>query len=382
MNQPFLTAEQAAERLGVTLPTLYSYVSRGLLRSESPREGSRERRYRAEDVEGLRRRRGLRKAPEQALEESLHWGLPVLDSALTSVVDGGLFYRGRDALELARSASFESVAWLLWTGELAEPLAEKGVEAPLLPEAPVFARLAAAVALADDPAAGDLRPVAIARCGLRILDLLTTVVVGPGTGGVAARLAAAWRPEARAPLESGLVLCADHELNVSAFAARCAASAGATPWAAVAAGLAAFSGHRHGAQCRRVEALLAEAERVGPRAAVEGRLLRGEEVPGFGQPLYPQGDPRGRALLALAGPDALVGELCEVARETLREEPTVDLGLVALARALRLPEDAPMLLFALGRSAGWVAHALEQLADGRLIRPRARYVGKPPRGET
>lgn len=375
-----MTAEQAAERLGITLPTLYSYVSRGLLRSESPREGSRERRYRTEDVEALRRRRGLRRAPERALEESLHWGLPVLESALTSILHENLYYRGHDVLELAQTASFESVAWLLWTGELREPAAEPAPPLPALPHAPPFARMAAAVALVDDPAAGDLRPAAVARCGLRILDLLTTVLTGPGAQGVAARLAAAWgRPDARASLESALVLCADHELNVSAFAARCAASAGATPWAAVAAGLAAFSGPRHGGQCRRVEALFAEAERVGPRAAVEGRLRRGDEVPGFGQPLYPQGDPRGRALLELAR-DPLAGELCQVARERLREEPTIDLGLVALARALRLPEDAPMLLFALGRSAGWVAHALEGITDGRLIRPRARYVGKPPQG--
>jgi citrate synthase len=115
------------------------------------------------------------------------------------------------------------------------------------------------------------------------------------------------------------------------------------------------------------------------------RLRRGEEIPGFGQRLYPEGDPRGKALLDLAAEVApgspaveLSGALIEAGRELLREHPNLDLGLVALARALALPDHTPLAMFALGRTIGWLGHAIEQYALGSLIRPRANYVGERP----
>lgn len=75
---------------------------------------------------------------------------------------------------------------------------------------------------------------------------------------------------------------------------------------------------------------------------------------------------------------ALPGAVAAVVDDLLGERPTLDFGLVAVARALGLPAGAALALFAVGRSVGWIAHALEQYADGRMIRPRARYVGPPP----
>jgi citrate synthase len=184
------------------------------------------------------------------------------------------------------------------------------------------------------------------------------------------------------PVEAALILAADHELNVSAFTARCVASAGASPYQVVIAGLAALQGGKHGGNCERVEALFAETGRPERAAAVvAGRLRRGEGIPGFGQPLCPAGDPRGKELLRLAAelaPDPVAEALCEAARAVLQEHPTIDFGLVTLARALGLPDGTALGWFALGRTAGWIAHALEQYASGEMIRPRAHYTGPAP----
>jgi citrate synthase len=164
------------------------------------------------------------------------------------------------------------------------------------------------------------------------------------------------------------------------------ASASATPWDVVSAGLAALKGGKHGGYTERVEALFREAGSAAEaRRTIADRLRRGEEIPGFGHTLYPDGDPRGAALLEVANGIApgspaleLAAALTEAARELIGEPPTLDFGLVALARGLRLPERTPLALFALGRSIGWIGHALEEYALDRLIRPRAAYVGELP----
>ncbi|MHB2020321.1 MAG: citrate/2-methylcitrate synthase [Candidatus Xenobia bacterium] len=150
--------------------------------------------------------------------------------------------------------------------------------------------------------------------------------------------------------------------------ARSVASAGATPYAAVTAGLAALEGIRHGGQSERVQALFRELEGRDPASVLASWLRRGERLPGFGHPLYPDGDPRARALLATVSLDRLI----RAGQTVLGEAPNVDLALVAVARQYKLPDTMPITLFAIGRTAGWIAHVLEQLSDGRLIRPRAR----------
>jgi citrate synthase len=186
------------------------------------------------------------------------------------------------------------------------------------------------------------------------------------------------------------VVSADHELNASAFAVRVAASAGADLYACVSAGLAALSGPRHGGSCDRVEALVAEAGSAARAdAIVRGRMRRGEEIAGFGHPLYPEGDPRAEVLLETArdlAPRAealsTVTALVDAMRDAGREPPTVDVGLVAIAAVLGLPPGSAAGLFAVGRAAGWIAHAFEQREAGFLLRPRARYTGAwpPPAG--
>jgi citrate synthase len=183
-----------------------------------------------------------------------------------------------------------------------------------------------------------------------------------------------------------LVLCADHELNVSSFTARCVASSGASPYGAVIAGLAALEGPRHGGSSARAEAMLAELGRQRRlRAALAARLRRGDRVEGFGHPLYPDGDPRAAAILgwlraALPGSVevAFVRAVAAAATAATGEAPNLDFALAATARVLKLPAGAPLMLFAIGRAIGWIGHALEQYATGQLIRPRAKYVGVVP----
>jgi citrate synthase len=396
----YLSASEASEALGVSRGTLYAYVSRGLVRSEqSP--GSRERRYHAEDVWMLVERKVGRRDPGASARQALHWGSPILESELSLISDGELFYRGWKASELARTSTFEDVAALLW----GEPGGAFPDVAPVLPPGvATLARgarhlplleafqVALAAAAASDPSAWELAPEAVRRTGARILRLLAAQAVGetPSKRPVAEVLQRGWAPRdgtARAILEAALVLWADHELNVSTFTSRCVASAQANPYAVVVAGLSALRGPLHGAATERAEALLEEVrapERAGE--VLEERLRRGERLPGFGHALYAEIDPRARVLLdvlreAKAGRESLVlaEAVAEAAFALVGKHPNVDFACATMARALSLPRGAALGLVAISRSAGWIAHALEQYAEGRLIRPRARYVGPPPR---
>lgn len=246
-------------------------------------------------------------------------------------------------------------------------------------------QIALANAADDDLHAYDLAPRGVMRTGARIIRLLTWVCAGNAPGATTAeRLATAWRtPHARL-LDAALVLCADHELNASSFAARVIASTGATPYAVVAGALAALSGHKHGGHTLRVAALLDEIEQIGDGSVVvRARLARGEGIPGFGHTLYPDGDPRAAALLAMMRerlgdtPDRY-GAIGAAIQSATGKAPTIDYALVALERRLGLPRDSAFMLFAIGRSAGWLAHAIEQYARPELLRPRAKYVGYCP----
>jgi citrate synthase len=364
------------------------------LRSEPAPDRPRGRRYYREDIERLRERKEARRDPSKAAALGLHWGSPVLESAITLIDGGKLYYRGHDAIELARQASLEEVAERLWAVEPGERIFDQPPPAWRLPAhrgvAPL-ARLQVAlpIAAAADLAAYDLRPAAVRSAGARILRGAACVVSGGHPKGrIHEALAAAWSTKNSAAadvIRSALVLSADHELNVSAFVSRCAASAGASPYDAVTSALATLKGHRHGGATERVAALFQEIgipERA--RDVMAGRLRRGESLPGFGHPLYPAGDPRATPLLQLAAEGGnlrerrLAAEIANAASELVHDRPNLDFGLVALSRAWRFPPEAPFLLFALARIVGWIAHAIEQYASNQLIRPRARYTGTLP----
>jgi len=388
----WLDSKGATRLLGVSRATLYAYVSRGFVRSEPVPGSSRERRYAREDVERLRVRAEERKNPEKAAQHALRWGVPILESAITLIAGGKLYYRGHDAAELARTRSLEDVAALIWTGSFEADIFDTPlhvVGGTSAPDLPIINRAQSVLPLvaARDPLAFDLRPRAVAQTGWRIVNLLTSVAAESSELGstVEDTLALAWAPNVKnapALIRAALILCADHELNVSAFTARCVASAGSNPYAVVVAGLAALEGAKHGGATERVEALFDEIRRVrDPRKALSDRLRRGAGVDGFGHPLYPNGDPRATLLLDMLPKSkelTFARNLAAAAEEVLGEKPTLDFGLVTLARVLGLPRGSALALFAIGRTIGWIAHAIEQYAQGTMIRPRAKYTGPSP----
>jgi citrate synthase len=190
------------------------------------------------------------------------------------------------------------------------------------------------------------------------------------------RAAASWgRPDVADIARRALILLADHELNASTFANRVAVSTGAPLAAGVLSGLAALSGPLHGRASLGVSQLVKDVEHAGAAATVRDWLLQGRSIAGFGHPLYPAGDLRAAVLLEHFPLPPAYAELRDVVEEVSGERPNVDFALAALTKVFALPPDAPLILFALGRCAGWLAHALEQVTTGHPIRPRARYSG-------
>jgi len=415
--------------LDVKRETLYAYVSRGLLESV-PAPRGRARRYSLSDLRRLRGRRDARRGHTAVAATALDWGAPVLDSAITRIDSAGPHYRGRSALELARrGVPFEAVAEWLWRGgasgagtealAAAEP-PERAASSGSAPGPPPAALRAAAgrvqsvlpsearplqalQTLLSLACAGDLDrhlaggDVELARA--RALQRAMAAALSHGRGARPVRtssgervaeiaahaLGARDRAQATQAIDQMLVLSADHELNMSTFVVRVTASAGADLYACLTAGLCALGGRWHGGMCDRVEAMVAACgDPRRARQVVRERAASGEAIVGFGHPLYPEGDPRGRFLLQRAreigrGRPVIktMIAIADLMQQTGYPGPTTDFGLVAVCAALALPPGSATALFALGRTAGWVAHALEQRNARVLLRPRARYLGDP-----
>lgn len=382
MTGDWLEADQVLQRLGIRPQTLYAYVSRGRIEAAAHPHDPRRSLYRASDVAALAQKKARGRRAADVAAEAIAWGEPVLPSAITTIAGGRLWYRGRDAVRLAdEGLSLENVARLLRGGHGAALKAARRPDPPIADSARGRLFLALAARAGREPPARGRAPLALAMEAADLLEAVVDAATGQaGTGPAHARFAAAWNLDGAGAdlVRRALVLLADHELNASTFAARVAASTGASLSAACLAGLSALSGPLHGGMAARVEAFVEEAERRDPGQAVSARLARGASMPGFDHPLYPDGDPRAAALLAVFQPPPPLADLRAVTQAVTGLRPNIDFALVALARALALPADAPFILFATARSAGWAAHAIEQSQTGRLIRPRARYVGEAP----
>lgn len=374
--ESLISAREAASRLGVKRATLYTYVSRGLLRRWPAGDG--ESRYLAAEVEELKARAAAHKGHAAAAHEALAWGPPVLDSAITSIDVDGPNYRGQPALTLAeRQVPWERVAELLW----ACPREDRWPEPwalPELPPGPPLRRFPAIVAWIAATQGADLEGAGDLHLARRLARTLAQDLGGPGQ--TAAEALSRGRPELRRVLDQVLVLCADHELNASAFAARVASSARADLTSCVLAALATFSGVRHGGAPGQVEGLIADSARRGATVVVAEAAARNATLPGLGHPLYPDGDPRAAMLIALAAEAPGDGvraplALVEAIDAAGYPAPNLDLGLGVLGAAWGLPAGFMGGVFAVGRLAGWVAHILEQRQMPGILRPRASYTG-------
>lgn len=323
MYSDSLTAAEAARALGVTPATLYAYVSRGLIRSEPA--GGRARRYAAADIVALKRG-GLPSGP-------------VLETAITLMRGGQVFFRGRDAVELARTLSVREAAALVWDCDPAASFAADNVPAPLpgsdtlrgaLATVSPLARTLALlqVATVDEPRWPQATAEFFGHAGARLLRFLAAAAAGgvPSARPIEAVLAEAWGldREARPLLRAGLILSADNGVDAAALAARAAAAAGVPPWRSVAAGLAALDFAGGGA------------------------------------------------------PDARAGALVTLLPQRLTAPQTLPEAIAKLGAALALPAGCAATLYAIGRAIGLMAHVAEERVAKRACEARGAYVGLPP----
>ncbi|MGW2473923.1 citrate/2-methylcitrate synthase [Streptomyces sp. NPDC001665] len=405
-----LTTRETAERLGVKPETVYAYVSRGQL-SSTRVPGGRGSTFDAAEVDALARRTGRRETATAA-------GEPAVRTGITLITDNRYYFRGVDATELAARHSYEEVAEWLWTGELRtgvrftapKPAVEAARQA--VGALPVHCgptdrlRVAVVAAAAADPLRFDLSRETVLGGARSLIPTLVAALPtaggrergaadpgGPVThSGLAAQLwpkLTARQPDesSLAALDTALALLIDHDLAASTLAARVAASARAHPYAVVSAGLGVLEGPLHGAASGLAHRMLAEVlERGGAAPVVADHLRTGRRVPGLGHRLYTDEDPRARTLFGLLERVPQAGPALAAARDvvatTARDAPlhaNVDLALAVLSVASGMPAEAGETVFAISRTAGWIAHALEEYGEGPLrMRPSGHYTGPRP----
>jgi citrate synthase len=401
-----LESEEAARRLGVKLPTLYAYVSRGLLTSQRAPDGKRSL-FEVEQIEALARRsRGGRQVETR---------LATVTTAITQLRDDGPSYRGQRTAGLATTASFEEVAALLWDDDRARWQPHQ-LATPAGLSSRDLLRWAVVMAGAGDPLRADLRPEAVVQAAGRLIstvvDVLPVRATGPvpalrldgqgdgerdgedGQDALAARLTARLAPGAVGPelvraVNAALVVLADHELATSTLAVRMAASTRADLYDAILAGLGTFAGPLHGGASQLVHQLLVDADELGAERAADKALRWMNILPGFGHTVYTDGDPRSQPVLDLFEQLAterqreVVASIRALADSHDFPAPNVDLGIGALVFAAGMSADAGQTIFGVSRMAGWTAHYLEELTERPLrFRARAIYSTKSTGTET
>lgn len=400
--------------LGIRRQTLYAYVSRGFVRSIGTGR-TRERHYAREDLERIKARSKAQSSPEGLAASALNLGHPVVPTSVTEITADGPRYRGRLAVDLARQgAAFEQVAELLWTGlwhEAERPWNQ--VRAPQhltgwlrqLPASTgrhqlleLFSLVAMRLAMGRGPLQERLisgRPLDVAREVIVSLVGCFGLLSAAGayqsvkTGRSVAQalletLGLTPSPEDCELLNATLVLLADHELSPGTFSARIAASSGSSMHSCIAAAIATSSGMEIGRRYDRIDQFLNQVPRGSDLLEMaRAQLRQRQELPGFGHPLYPHGDPRATYLLERVAarrnkPVAVRNMLSLVEQLSALHglHPRHELAVLAVCKALKLPLGAPAALFVLARVSGWVAHILEQRLTSTIIRPRARFV--PP----
>lgn len=363
---------EAARLLGVSKPTLYAYVSRGLVERHTAVDG-RTSLYPREQIEQLAAR-GRSKAPAERPSIDVRIG-----SSITRLDDETLRYRGHDVAELARTCSYEQVAELLWSGTLPDEAPGWSIGRDVLDRcidvagSLVDRSAVAALGAASHALSASSRGTESGGDAARdLLATAPTLLGGPRRGPVAERFTKAYvrRPtdELVTAVDRALILLADHELATSTLAVRVACSVRADPFAAIGAGCSVVGGRWHGGASAETAELIAHAVAEGAATTVASFLDDGRRLPGFGHSVYRRGDPRVAPLLeavrsvpgANRTTDAVDAVIAEAGRR-VAHLPNVDLALGALLHAGGFPPDTP--LFAVARIAGWGAHYDEEATE-------------------
>jgi citrate synthase len=371
----------ACNLLGVQPQTIYAYVSRGKLEAMPDPNDSRKSLYRSDDVNVLAKRKQAGRKYETLATNTLFGSEPSIPTAISTFVRGRLYYRGQDAISLSKSFSLEEVAMLLWSSTVSIDFTGRNyLSFQSTGRASAF-RVLAEMAANGRSTHGRL---------ITVLHDEAQVLVGQVASAFGAkqdlkhplhmRFAKGLRQsnEFAELLRMATVLLADHELTSSAFAARIAASAGASLPSCLLAGLATLSGPLHGDASGRVHSLFEEVVRLGEDKVVDHYLSLALPITGFGHHLYPDGDPRAKALLDLFEPSKAISRFINKVTNLTGLKPNIDIALAALVERYRLPKDAAFGIFATARSVGLIAHCIEQLEVRQVIRPRGRYTGKMP----
>lgn len=370
----WLEREAALQKLGVKAQTLYAYVSRGQISAHTHPDDPRASLYSEADIDRLVKRRRRGRSRSEIASAAIAWGDPVMETELTTVRNGRLIYRGIDAVRFAGHATVEDTAALLWGCDPLKPVKPRRASyTGETGKARAFQYLAE-LASVDPMISGRSRNQLVATGAEILLGFANAISGTNGRGLFHQRLARYWKldPNGVDLLRRTLVLVADHELNPSAFSARVTASTGASLAACALSGYATLSGPRHGeasAQALQfLKAQLGEASRAS-------HIDKAGSIPAIGHALYPKGDPRAKSLLRWMPLDPSLKRAIKNAERVGGERANIDMALAALCLQLDLPDDAPFLIFAAGRLVGWIAHAMEQFASGKMIRPRAKYLG-------
>ncbi|RZU24157.1 citrate synthase [Streptomyces sp. BK239] len=398
-----LSTKEAAELLGVKPETVYAYVSRGQLSSRRA-AGGRGSTFDADEVEALARRNRRDSGTGQTPGAELS-----VRTRLTLIEDDRYYFRGVDAAELAVRHSYEEVAEWLWTGRMhrgatftAPPAsidaAHRAANALPAHTGPTDRlRVAAVAAAVADPLRFDLSEDAVLGTARTLIPTLVAALPPKNPAhqdgrSIAHRL---WGRLSRLPateaslhaLDTALGLLVDHDLAASTLAVRVAASARAHAYAAISAGLGVIEGPLHGAASGLAHRLLREVLDQGSAAPVIAEELRaGRRIPGLGHRLYPGEDPRARVLFALLEEIPEAAPALAAARDvvitTARHtslHANVDLALAVLTVSCGMAASAGEAVFAVARTAGWIAHALEEYGEQPLrMRPSGHYVGPKP----
>lgn len=375
----WISLNEATRQLGVRAQTVYAYASRGRIAVMPDPDDPRKSLYRADDVAGLSKRKSSGRSRETLAAGTIFGDEPCIATAITTFARGRPFYRGRDVIRLADGATLEEVAGVLWGARQAVSFDTPDAPLPGLPAGRpcAFATLAD-LAARGHSTLGRVEAALHAEAG-RLVGVVAQAFGAQREGGLPLheRLSRGWGQGADEAelIRRAMVLVADHEITSSAFSSRITASTGASLPACLLTGLATFSGPLHGDASGRVRALFDDIQRLGAEAVVAHHLRSAIPIPGFGHHLYPDGDPRAAALLAHLSPPPEVALFVDKVVALTGLLPNIDVALAALSAQCRLPGDAAFGLFATARSVGLLAHSMEQLRVGMVIRPRGRYTG-------
>ena len=390
-----LTAAEAAARLGVQRSTLYAYVSRGLIARTVALDG-RTSLFDAEEVEQLRA--GRRSTTEGQLAT-------LITTRLTQVTPNGLLIRGKNVDELLDGdALFESAVDHLWDARSEQRWPKEDKDRGPFPLEKIASdsmrpldrlRIVTSLCSSADPLRHDLSVQSVQAIGR---ELITAMVLGlphaSRRSSVRAKSSLSdqlWfrltsrkgSSEQRRALNAALVVLIDHGLAGSTFAARVAASVRADPYSVVLAGLGALGGALHGAASAPVHELFAEAYKSMDVAGAIGHAQQSHRrLPGFGHSVYHATDPRCGPLMdrIRSGWDQdprldVISEVERVVSSRSDTFPNIDFALGALSWLSHMAPNAGEAIFAISRSAGWLAHASEEYAEQPLrFRSRARYI--------